>query len=536
MKKRISLIGIAIIVVAVVAVVASEILSTGEMPVFTVSATLLGQGNDKALMVFIDNIGNQPLDIVEIRVNGEKIFPAQPAYVSIDEGPMQVHEQIKLEPKKTCLIKMNFSWNSGEEYKVEVSERAETKQIVVKAPSSLPTGPILRLNEASTSKAEDRSLNCKAELEANGLDWVRVMLFTHFTPSWPGFKPVKFYYDGKYTYYWNSTSREFYYDPLPNSALGNESTVMKYYERISKILSSAGIDVELIDSFGLWNLMISREPAIVIMGVDILPNFGSPPIWHGEENQQSLVSKWLKSGGILIWIGDYLAYYYGESGNGSRMYIPLEEPWRINVERGRGDWWLLGYDPVSGSYVNMPLSPTRAGKTLGIKTKYVDRPVSLKGERLGPEVPDNAYFYGVYEERLKEWAWASVAYLPALNGTGGVWYIGVYESVPFRYMNVSQAVYPCWENPAEDAAWDAAMAVIHSVWTDLRLTDREDKDTAYAYFPMEKGYVYGKLTLSTLPLSYPKDLKEVTLRVVAIGYDSENDQYMYDEKIVSLPL
>ena len=392
-KRKIAIIAIAAVIVASLAIQYLSPLLFGAEVDFEVSAVLNAQEELRYILFFIDNVGDQPLKLSQIDVADSKVFPGQPVSVSVDGEPMRMMEEVILNPTETCLVKIDAPWNLGEEYNVKVSALAvedsllpkvRTQQVTVKAPSSLKDGDLLTLGSVSASKEADGSLSAGLTIEANGLDWVRVMLFSHFTASWPGCKPVKFYYDPSYTLYFNSTSEKFYYEPFPNSAIGSEADIMGYYERVSELLSLAGIEVEMIDSFGLWNLMIELQPAIVIMGADILPRFGNPPIWHGETDQQSLASRWLKNGGVLMWIGDYLGFYYGEPQNSSRMYIPVPEELKIHIGRilhycERGDWWLLGYDPIGGrgGYINMPLSPTRAGRTLGLRTRYVDRPVFL---------------------------------------------------------------------------------------------------------------------------------------------------------------
>ncbi len=527
-KRKIAAVAV---VVVIVAVVAAEFLTPyllGKAVDFKINAVLAAQEEQRYALFFIDNVGDEPLEVNEIYVGDDKVFPGQSAGVSMDGGPMQPREQITLNAKETALVRIENAWSLGEEYNLRVSASApeaalipsvRVEQIVVEAPSTLKQGSLLSLGSLAASKEDDGSLSASLDVEANGLDWVRVMQFTHFTPTWSGYRPVKFYYDPIFN----------------NSAIGNEPEIMDYYEKVSEILSSAGIEVEMIDRFGLWNVMVEMQPAIVIMGADVLPKYGSPPVWYGEEDQQSLTSRWLKhGGGVLIWIGEYLGYYYGEPTNGSSMNIPGEEAWRVNVWAGRGDWWLLGYDAIEGGYINTPLGPTRAGKTLGLRTEYVDRSVRIKGERQGPALLTNTYFYGMFEETLKEWSWSTVTYLPVVNGTGGVWYTGVVESAPVRWMEDVRARYPSWDDLVNDVAWDAAMAVIHSVWTGL--TGQGDKDTGYAYFTTEKAYIAGELRLSTLPLDYPEGLDSLTVRVVALGYDSETQKYYFDERIASIPV
>ena len=109
----------------------------------------------------------------------------------------------------------------------------------------------------------------------------------------------------------------------------------------------------------------------------------------------------------------------------------------------------------------MPLSPTRAGRTLGLRTRYVDRPSHLGGQ-------------------------------------GGVWYMGVQESSPVRWMKDVRARYPAWDD-LDDIAWDTATVVVHSVWTGL--TGQGEQDTGHCYFATDRGYISGELRLSSLPLS-----------------------------------
>lgn len=534
--RKVAALGVGLIVIAAVTIQFLSPMIFGEDIDFHMNAVLGAEEEERYILVFIDNVGARSLMVTEIFVEQDRVFPGRAVDISVNGGPTQTKDQISLDVKEKCLVRLDVPWGLGVDYDVKVSASAsdgalipkvKSIQAVLKAPSVLTENRLVRLDSLTTSKEDIGALSASFLVEANDLDWVRVMLFTHFTSAWPGYRPVKFYYDPVFN----------------NSAVGGEPEIMAYYQKVGQTLASAGIAVELIDSFGLWNTMIEMQPAVVIMGVDILPKFGNPPVWYGEENQQSLAARWLKIGGVLIWIGDELAVYYGEPSNGSRMNIPGEEPWQSGpVVRGKGDWWLLGYDPIEvgreigviGGFINMPVKPTRAGRTLGLETEHVDRPVLLKGKRPGPEVPANVYLYSRYEDRLKELDWSMVAYLPASNGTGGVWYIGVYESAPARYEMIVEAGHPSWDDMINDVAWDTAMAVIHSVWTGL--TAQGDKDTAHIYFEPNKGYIGGEIALSTLPLSYPDDLNTVTVRLVAVGYNSETQQYFYDEMAASIPV
>ncbi len=109
--------------------------------------------------------------------------------------------------------------------------------------------------------------------------------------------------------------------------------------------------------------------------------------------------------------------------------------------------------------------------------------------------------------------------------------MGVRESSPVRWMKDVRACYPAWDD-LEDIAWDAATVLVHSVWTGV--TGRGEQDTRHCYFATDRGYISGELRLSSLPLSYPEDLDMVTVRVVAIGYSSESQQHLYDEKVASI--
>jgi hypothetical protein len=87
--------------------------------------------------------------------------------------------------------------------------------------------------------------------------------------------------------------------------------------------------------------------------------------------------------------------------------------------------------------------------------------------------------------------------------------MGVQESSPVRWMTDVRARYPAWDD-LDDISWDTAT------------------------LPRTRVYISGELRLSSLPLSYPEDLDMVTVRVVAIGYSSETQQYLYDEKVASI--
>lgn len=525
MERRKVLIIVIIVIVGAIGV--SQILPMliGKTVDFNFLVLFEKEAGENSVLLIIKNTSKDQLEVREIHVGDTRIFPGNPVSIAVD-GDFQAVEQIRVEPEETVSVKFSLPWSLGSEYDFRVSAAAyppspipqvTTKQLAAEAPMSVAAEKI-RISSSAASKDEKGAISASLTIETNGLDWVRLMLFTHFVDRWPSQKKVYFYYDPLFN----------------NSAVGNEAEIMAWYSKVSSILSAAGINVVLIDTFGLWTLMTEMKPDVVIMGVDILPAFGNPPIWRGEENQQSLASAWLKSGGVLVWVGDYLAYYYGDPNNGTRINIPGEEPWRINIATGHGDWWLLGYDPVTGTsyFLNSPTLPIRSGKTLGLRTKYVDRSPIIKGERLGPALPENVYFYGLNELRLKEQAAATIAYLPVLGGEGGVWYIGVYDSAPVRWETSIYAQHPAWDDLINDVAWDTAMAVIHSVW--VGNTGQGDKDTDYLYLVANGNYVEGRVTLSTLPLTYPGELSNAVIRIVAIGYDSRAQKYFYYEEAVTV--
>jgi len=103
-------------------------------------------------------------------------------------------------------------------------------------------------------------------------------------------------------------------DRYPNSWLPKYTShgLAKY---LIQVFNAYGVNVSLVDGDGLKSI-VSRDPSgdILVMVQDVLPY----SVWNGSPN--SLIVRWIRDGGVLVWTGDWEFYYYGFS-NGSSFHL-----------------------------------------------------------------------------------------------------------------------------------------------------------------------------------------------------------------------
>ena len=95
-------------------------------------------------------------------------------------------------------------------------------------------------------------------------------------------------------------------------ALDTAQTLLKYIRSVAEL---HGIDVHLVNKEGLIELLSGTPINTVLVSThDSLPI----EVWNGSES--SLVIRWIRSGGIFVWTGDWEFYYYVLS-NGSLVHV-----------------------------------------------------------------------------------------------------------------------------------------------------------------------------------------------------------------------
>ena len=109
---------------------------------------------------------------------------------------------------------------------------------------------------------------------------------------------IYIYFDSRYPCNWFS--------------LDTAQTLLKY---IRGVAESYGLDVYLVNKEGLIKLLSGMPVNTILVSThDLLP----VEVWNGSES--SLIIRWIRSGGIFIWTGDWEFYYYVLS-NGSLVHV-----------------------------------------------------------------------------------------------------------------------------------------------------------------------------------------------------------------------
>lgn len=105
-----------------------------------------------------------------------------------------------------------------------------------------------------------------------------------------------------------------YYDSAyPGNWISNDDSIF-LVRYLRTILQDVGIDVVVVDAENLAQLLMNYSKSILIMSKDIAPS----TVWTGGE--ESLLVKWVRGGGILVWTGDVELWYIGYS-NGSKRAV-----------------------------------------------------------------------------------------------------------------------------------------------------------------------------------------------------------------------
>ena len=105
-----------------------------------------------------------------------------------------------------------------------------------------------------------------------------------------------------------------YYDPAyPSSWISKEDSLF-LIRYLGTILKEVGVSVVVVDADHLTKTLTEDNVKILIMAQDIAPS----SIWTG--GSDSLLIKWVREGGILVWTGDVELWYIGYQ-NGSKQEV-----------------------------------------------------------------------------------------------------------------------------------------------------------------------------------------------------------------------
>ncbi len=82
----------------------------------------------------------------------------------------------------------------------------------------------------------------------------------------------------------------------------------EYKEYLSSVFDEYNVNYEVVDADSLAKILSTSERAILIPTSDVLPD----TVWDGTED--SLIVRWLRKGGTIVWTGDWEFYYIGHEG------------------------------------------------------------------------------------------------------------------------------------------------------------------------------------------------------------------------------
>jgi hypothetical protein len=82
-----------------------------------------------------------------------------------------------------------------------------------------------------------------------------------------------------------------------------------YRDFLLRVFDRYNVSYEVVDAFSLVERLKAGVNAILVPTCDVLPD----TVWNGTE--ESIVVKWLRSGGTIIWSGDWEFYYVGHVGS-----------------------------------------------------------------------------------------------------------------------------------------------------------------------------------------------------------------------------
>jgi len=146
------------------------------------------------------------------------------------------------------------------------------------------------------------------------------------------------------------------------------------FTKMESYFSQLGFAVERVDADELANYLSGGVKAIVVFLSGILPDTVYKP-----STGNYLIRDWLRNGGVLLWSGDWIGYYYGKS-DGTKVKIG-----------GTGDDKVFGVNVIDSGYGNN-----------WANTYVVEGNVTPLGESLGIPKPNFAKAFSVTLYEMNE--------------------------------------------------------------------------------------------------------------------------------------
>ena len=121
-------------------------------------------------------------------------------------------------------------------------------------------------------------------------------------------------YPSTYQFGSSAPSVHVYYDPsYPNNWLSRDDSLF-LVRYLSDILEKVGVNVVIVDADHLGRLLSEGVVKILVMSQDVAPS----TVWNGRGD--SLLVRWVRGGGFLVWSGDVELWYISYP-NGSKREV-----------------------------------------------------------------------------------------------------------------------------------------------------------------------------------------------------------------------
>ena len=201
------------------------------------------------------------------------------------------------------------------------------------------------------SQIDYLSMQVNYRIQSSGLDKLGIVSLPTINYDPEKYRYVYFFYDTRYPL---DLVPEPSTDYDGDNAITSWDYVYNFFTMLQQYLVDAGFVVAWVDAEELRTVMDCRHDIIVVIMGGILPD----TIYTGDTYLQN----WIKSGGILVYMGTWLGYYYGKN-DGTRVTVG-----------GTGDDKVLGHNIIdwygAGS-TNLEVNRTRLGELIDYSYGYV---------------------------------------------------------------------------------------------------------------------------------------------------------------------
>ncbi|MFQ5907091.1 MAG: hypothetical protein ACE5JA_11050, partial [bacterium] len=171
----------------------------------------------------------------------------------------------------------------------------------------------------------------------------------------------------------------FYYDAEHPVVAVNHGGLRDFASHIAARLTLQGYphEMQVVSSEELRNILVSSCRCVVIIASTVLPD----TVFSSETN---LITPFLESGGVLIWVGDLIGGYVASRG---QMFISWEDPANPQWE---GEKMIFGHSIIGGHSESPEATiPTLSAKALDLQFQSIrtgallDELLVLKGRAIG---------------------------------------------------------------------------------------------------------------------------------------------------------